>query len=118
MRVGPFSTLTVTFRFVGYRTDGELGLALIFGTVQPIGWEDSAMAERRRIKHKTTLEDRLAEEADALRRRQISSLPARELLLRRARQADTAANINKWLRSPGLQPPTYLENLLSSDQKK
>ena len=77
MRVGPFSTLTVTFRFVGYRTDGELGLALIFGTVQPIGWEDSAMAERRRIKHKTTLEDRLAEEADALRRRQISSLPAR-----------------------------------------
>jgi hypothetical protein len=120
MRVGPFSTLTVTFRFVGYRTDGELGLALIFGTVQPIGWEDSAMAERRRIKHKTTLEDRLAEEARRFKEAADKLPPgtARELLLRRARQADTAANINKWLRSPGLQPPTYLENLLSSDQKK
>jgi hypothetical protein len=29
---------------------------------------------------------------------------ARDLLLRRARQAETASHINNWLRSPGLQP--------------
>jgi hypothetical protein len=42
---------------------------------------------------------------------------ARELLLRRARQAETAAHINEWLRSPGLRFPTSLENV-PSDQNK
>jgi hypothetical protein len=42
---------------------------------------------------------------------------ARELLLRRARQAETASHINEWLTSPGLQPPKSLENWLA-DQKK
>ena len=31
---------------------------------------------------------------------------ARELLLRRARLAETASHMNEWLHSPGLQPPT------------
>jgi hypothetical protein len=30
----------------------------------------------------------------------------RERLIRRARQAETAAHINEWLRSPGLRAPT------------
>jgi len=29
----------------------------------------------------------------------------RDALLRKARQAETAANIDEWLDSPGLQPP-------------
>jgi hypothetical protein len=37
--------------------------------------------------------------------------------LRRARQAETASHINKWLTSPGLQPPQSLENLFA-DQKE
>jgi hypothetical protein len=77
------------------------------------------MAERRRIKHTTTFEERLAEEARRFKEAADKLPPgtARELLLRRARQADTAAHINK-LRSPGVQPPTSLEKLLSSNQKK
>ena len=66
------------------------------------------MTERRRIKHKTTFEARLAEEArqfkEAAERERPGSM-ARELLLRRARQAETASHISKWLTSPGLQPP-------------
>jgi hypothetical protein len=30
---------------------------------------------------------------------------ARELLLKRARQAETASRVNEWLRSPGLKSP-------------
>jgi hypothetical protein len=42
---------------------------------------------------------------------------ARELLLRRARQAETAAQVNEWLNSPALQPPRSLENLLPNPKK-
>jgi hypothetical protein len=31
--------------------------------------------------------------------------PARDTLLRKIRQLDTASHLNDWLRSPGLQPP-------------
>jgi hypothetical protein len=59
--------------------------------------EDSAMAERRRIKHNATFEERLAEEAikfkEAAEKQPLGSM-AREPLLRRARQAETAAHIN------------------------
>jgi hypothetical protein len=41
---------------------------------------------------------------------------AQELLLRRARQADTASHINERLTSPRLQPPQGLANVLA-DQK-
>jgi hypothetical protein len=62
------------------------------------------MKQRRRLFKRTkTFEDHLAEEA-ARFREAAKSLPhgmARELLLRRARQAETAANISGWLRSPG-----------------
>jgi hypothetical protein len=81
--------------------------------------EGSAM-QRRRIEHNKTFEERLAEEAiefkEAAEKQPPGSM-ARELLLRRARQAETASPINNWLNSPGLQPPKELGNLLS-DQKK
>jgi len=76
--------------------------------------------QRKRVNHTATFEERLAEEASKFKEAAENQPPgsmARELLLRRARQAETAAHINEWLRSPGLRPPTLLENFLS-DQKK
>ena len=67
------------------------------------------MAQKRKsIKHKATFEELLAEEAIKLKEaaeKQPPGSTARELLLRRARQAETAAHISDWLRSPELQPP-------------
>lgn len=65
------------------------------------------MAERRRVTHQKTFEERLAEEAIHFREAAKEAPPgmARELLLRRARQAETASHMNEWLKSPGLQPP-------------
>jgi hypothetical protein len=63
---------------------------------------------RPRVRHTLTFEARLAEEAKRLRDAAESEPPdsmARELLLQRARQAETASHISDWLRSPGLQPP-------------
>ena len=76
--------------------------------------------QRRRVKHIETFEERLAQEAikfkEAAEKQPIGSM-ARELLLRRARQAETASHINQWLRSPGLQPPKALENMLMDRPK-
>jgi hypothetical protein len=83
-------------------------------------WSSAMPQQRRRINHEKTFQERLAEEA--LRFKEAAQkLPpgshARELLLRRARQAETASHINEWLTSPGLQPPTALANLLSDQNK-
>lgn len=62
---------------------------------------------RRRIKHEKSFQERLMDEAQRFRD-EAEKLPpgtARELLLRRARQAETAASMNDWLHSPGLKPP-------------
>jgi hypothetical protein len=62
----------------------------------------------RRIERKLTFEQRLAEEAARFKEAAEKERPgstARELLLRRARQAETASHINGWLNSPGLTPP-------------
>jgi hypothetical protein len=80
----------------------------------------SMTKKRRRVKHIETFEGRLAQEAikfkEAADKQPIGSM-ARELLLRRARQAETASHINQWLSSPGLQPPKALKNLLADQQK-
>jgi hypothetical protein len=63
---------------------------------------------RKRIKHVASFEERLAEEAKrfkAAAEQQPPGSQARELLLRRARQAETASHMSGWLKSPGLQPP-------------
>ena len=72
--------------------------------------------QRRCVKHEKTFEDRLAEEAIRFREAAKEQSPgshAQELLLRRARQAETASHINAWLKSPGLQPPKDLQDLLA-----
>jgi hypothetical protein len=88
---------------VGYRADeaesSRLNLARAI-----IVQEELAMAQqRKRIKHKTTFEERLAEEARRFKEaaeEQPAGSTARELLLRRARQAETASRMNEWLSSP------------------
>jgi hypothetical protein len=64
------------------------------------------MQKRRRVKHEKTFEERLAEEAHRSREAAQSLPPgmARELLLKRARQAESAAHLNAWLKSPGPRP--------------
>jgi hypothetical protein len=64
--------------------------------------------ERRRIDKKLTFKQQLAAEAMRFREAAEKEPPgtmARELLLRRARQAETASHINDWLTSPRLTPP-------------
>jgi hypothetical protein len=63
---------------------------------------------RRRYKQTVPFKDRLMAFAQELRE-EASSMPSgqtREELLARARRADTAAHIDEWARSPGLQAPT------------
>jgi hypothetical protein len=58
---------------------------------------------RRRVKHTLSFEERLAEEAKRFKEaaeRQPPGSSARERLLRRARQVETASKISDWLRSP------------------
>jgi hypothetical protein len=65
------------------------------------------MQVRRRFKQVLSLKDRLASFAkDALET--ASRLPPgleRDGWLEKARRADTAAHLNEWANSPGLQPP-------------
>jgi hypothetical protein len=65
------------------------------------------MSQRRLLKQITSLEDRFAEEAKRLKAAadKARDIREREILLRKARQAETAARVKKWLSSPGLQPP-------------
>ncbi len=82
--------------------------------------EQRMIKRRNRTKHTKTFEERLAEEAARFREAaaQLPPGPQRELYLRRARQAETASHINNWLASPGLQPPTALENIQSGRTEK
>lgn len=62
---------------------------------------------RRRINHTSSLEDRLADQAQRFRE-QANTLPPgkeRDALIRKARQAETASHISEWVASPGLRSP-------------
>jgi len=63
--------------------------------------------QRRHVKQTQSFEERLAEEAERFRKaaEEVPPGQARELLLKRARQAATAAHMNEWLTSPGLKSP-------------
>jgi hypothetical protein len=68
---------------------------------------EQRMQKRRRFKQIAALDRRLDEQAELLRK-EARGTPAgveRDNLIRRARQAETAAQIEQWLRSPGLQQP-------------
>jgi hypothetical protein len=63
--------------------------------------------ERRSFKPSAPLDQRLEEQAKCLRKEAKGNLPGveREKLIRLARQAETAAHIQQWITSPGLQAP-------------
>ena len=63
--------------------------------------------QRRRFKNVLSFPDRLTQEAERLRAEADKLPPGTERhdLERQARQAETAAHIEEWLKSPGLQPP-------------
>jgi hypothetical protein len=63
--------------------------------------------QRRRLKQVKSLEERLAEEARRLREKAKCLPPGavRNEVIRKARQAETGAQISEWLSSPGLQAP-------------
>jgi hypothetical protein len=66
------------------------------------------MLRRRRHKQTISFKDRLADWAGKIRE-QAAQLPPgaeREEMLKRASLADTAAHLDDWATSPGLQPPT------------
>jgi hypothetical protein len=60
-----------------------------------------------RDKRTTSLKDHLIQDAENLRRQAQQMPPGvrQDELLRKARQAETAAGVDDWLSSPGLQPP-------------
>jgi hypothetical protein len=62
---------------------------------------------RRRFKQTASFRDRLTAWAEDIRQQasQLKPGPERDLLLKKARQADTASHLNEWANSAGLQPP-------------
>jgi hypothetical protein len=58
--------------------------------------------QRRHFKQAVSLHRRLADEAQRLRKEAQGTPPGveREQLIRRARQAETASHMSKWMESP------------------
>jgi hypothetical protein len=75
----------------------------------PFYWKSGKerMMERRSFKPSASLDQRLEEQAKRLRKEAKGTPPGveREKLIRLARQAETAAHIQQWITSPGLQAP-------------
>lgn len=66
-----------------------------------------SVMKRRRFKQITSLNDRIAEWAEGVRR-QIREMPpgsARDELIKKLRQAETAMHLEDWANSSGLQSP-------------
>jgi len=63
--------------------------------------------QRRRFKPTQSLKQRLLDRVRSLRQEAnlLPPGPRHEDLLRQTRQADTAAHMEEWLRSPDGQPP-------------
>lgn len=62
---------------------------------------------RNRTRHALSFDERLQRAADEAREaaKRLPQGHERDALLRKARQSETAAHINEWLMSPGLQSP-------------
>ena len=67
------------------------------------------MQKRRRFKQTTSLQDRLSEFVNT-ERAKVESMPesGQYELQKKIRQAETAANIERWADSPELQPPKLM----------
>ena len=63
--------------------------------------------QRRQFKQTVSLKERLASFAKEVREKasELRPGPEQDALLKKARQADTAAHLDEWANSPGLQPP-------------
>jgi hypothetical protein len=74
--------------------------------------------KRPRIRHQTTFQERLAGEAKRFAELAEQTRPGvqRDFYLRRSRQAAVAANIDMWLSSPGLKPPSEISNLSGKEK--
>jgi hypothetical protein len=64
-------------------------------------------AMRNRRKHSFSFDERLQRAAQQAREaaRRLPQGPQRDLLIKKANQAETAAHINEWVKSPGLRVP-------------
>jgi hypothetical protein len=64
-------------------------------------------SRRRRFKQIQSFKERLMSFAKEARTRanELPPGPAKDDLLRKARQADTATHLEEWVNSSGLQPP-------------
>jgi hypothetical protein len=65
------------------------------------------MTKRRRFKQQLSLQDRLSSWAETVREQADKLRPGleRDMLLKKARQADTASHLNEWANSAGLRSP-------------
>ena len=73
----------------------------------PVVPENKPIIRRPRVKHEASFKDRLLKSAQDARE-QADRLPPgtpRDRLLQKARQSETAANIDTWISSPGTAPP-------------
>jgi hypothetical protein len=66
------------------------------------------MLRRRRFKQTQSLQDRLLTWIEEVREQaaKLPPGPERDALIKKLRQVDTAARLEDWVNSPGLQPPT------------
>jgi hypothetical protein len=71
------------------------------------------MLKRRRFKQTLSLSARLVQDVEHLKAQLAMTPPGpeRDHLVKRIRQNETAAHIDQWLTSPGLQPPQEVKSL-------
>lgn len=69
----------------------------------------STMTARNRIKQTISLKDRLASFAREVSEKAsiLPPGPEQDVLIKKARQAETASHLDNWANSPGLQPPKW-----------
>jgi hypothetical protein len=69
--------------------------------------ESKPIIRRPRIRHETSFKDRLLKSAQSARDEAAALRPglARDRLLQKAHQSETAASIDAWVSSPGSAPP-------------
>jgi len=69
--------------------------------------KESPIVRRNRVKHTLSIEERLLGAARRAREAAGKLPPGkdREMLFRSARDKEAAAELNRWISSPGLRPP-------------
>jgi len=77
----------------------------------PAAPESKPIIRRTRVKHETAFKERLLKSAQDAREQaaKLPAGPAGERLLLKARQCETAANIETWISSSGSPRPTNLD---------